>query len=100
MNQASWDRLPDDVKKAIDEASEATVAKACADIEAEQPQSHKKLEQAGLSFDPIPEAATLAMKAKLADVANQWAAALDGRGKPASAVLKEYESLLAAPPAR
>jgi TRAP-type C4-dicarboxylate transport system substrate-binding protein len=99
MNQAVWNKLPDEVKKAIDEASEATVAKACADIEAEQPASHKSLERAGLSFDPISEDATLKIKARLAEVAKEWAAALDSRGKPASAVLTEYESLLAASPA-
>ncbi len=57
MNQAAWNRLPEDAKKAIDDASEAIVAKACADIEAEQPGVHRQLEQAGISFDPIDAAA-------------------------------------------
>ncbi len=100
MNQAAWNRLPDDVKKAMDEASEAAVAKACADIEAEQSGAHKNLEQAGVSFDPISESATVAIKAKLAGVAKDWAASLDGRGKPASAVLAEYQGLLAASAAK
>ncbi len=73
MNRTVWNRLPDDVKKAIDEASEATVAKACADIEAEQPESHKSLERAGLSFDPISEDAARKIKARLAEVAKEWA---------------------------
>jgi len=40
------------------------------------------------------------MKAKLSGVAKDWAASLDSRGKPASAVLDEYESLLARSPPR
>jgi TRAP-type C4-dicarboxylate transport system substrate-binding protein len=95
MNLAAWKRLPEEVRKAMDEASEATVAKACADIEEEQPPVHKKLEDVGISFDPIPDDAAASIKAKLAGVAKDWAAALDARGKPASAVLQEYETLLA-----
>lgn len=100
MNQAAWNRLPEDIKKAIDAASEAVEAKACADIEAEQPSAHKQLEQAGVSFDPIDDAAAAKIKGKLAEVAKDWAASLDSRGKPASAVLREYEELLAASAAK
>ena len=69
MNQAFWSRLPDDIKKAINEASEATVAKSCANIAAEQADVHKQLEDAGLSFDVVPEVAATEIKAKLAGVA-------------------------------
>jgi TRAP-type C4-dicarboxylate transport system substrate-binding protein len=31
--QSAWDRLPDDVKKALDEASEAIVPKVCAEVD-------------------------------------------------------------------
>ena len=100
MNQAFWNKLPEDIKKALDEASEATVAKSCADITAEQAGVHKHLEDAGISFDVIPDPAAAEIKAKLAGVAKDWAAALDARGKPASAVVKEYSDFLAAGPAK
>lgn len=100
MSQAAWNKLPDDIKQAIDASSEEVVAKACADIEAEQVEVRKQLEEAGLVFDVIPEDATREIKAKLAGVGKDWAAALDSRGKPATAVLREYEALLAASPAK
>lgn len=96
MNQAFWDKLPDDIKKALDEASRTTVAKSCANITAEQVDVVKHLKEAGISFDVIPEDEAGKIKAKLAGVAKEWAVSLDARGKPASAVVKEFEGLLAA----
>jgi TRAP-type C4-dicarboxylate transport system substrate-binding protein len=95
INQAAWDRLPDDVKKAMDEASEAIESTVCADVDKEQDGSRQRLQQAGVTFEPIPEEARAQMKEKLKVVAKEWATALDGRGKPASAALKEFDALLA-----
>lgn len=55
----------------------------------------KLLQDEGVSFDPFSEATRAEMKDKLKDVGQEWAARLDGRGKPASAALKEFEGLLA-----
>ena len=95
INQAVWDRLPDDVKKAMDEASETIEPKACADVEKEQDGSRQQLQQAGVSFEPIPEATRVQMKEKLKGIGQEWAAGLDNRGKRASAALKEFDALLA-----
>ncbi len=96
ISQAAWERLPADVKKAFDEASEAIEPAVCAAVDKEQDGSRQRLEQAGVSFEPIPEATRAQLKEKLKGVGVEWATALDGRGKQASAVLKEFESLLAA----
>jgi hypothetical protein len=56
----------------------------------------KHMQDEGVSFDPLPEATRAEMKDKLKGVGQEWAAGLDGRGKPASAALKEFEGLLAA----
>jgi TRAP-type C4-dicarboxylate transport system substrate-binding protein len=95
INQAVWDRLPDNVKKAMDEASEAIEPKICAEVDTGQVESRQRLQQSGVSFDPIPEETRAQMKDKLKGVALEWAAGLDGRGKPASAALKDFEALLA-----
>jgi TRAP-type C4-dicarboxylate transport system substrate-binding protein len=96
INQSVWEHLPDDVKKAMDEASEAIEPQACANVEKEQDGTRQRMQQGGLSFDAIPEATRVKMKEKLKSVRQEWAAGLDSRGKPASAALKEFEALLAA----
>jgi TRAP-type C4-dicarboxylate transport system substrate-binding protein len=96
INQSVWDKLPDDVKKAMDAASEAITPKACADVDNEQDATRKQMKDGGVSFDPLPDATRAEMKDKLKDVAQEWATGLDSRGKQASAALKEFEALLAA----
>jgi TRAP-type C4-dicarboxylate transport system substrate-binding protein len=96
INQAVWDRLPDDVKKAMDEASEAIEPKVCAEVDKEQESTRQHLQQSGVSFEPIPDQTRAQIKEKLKGVGLEWAAGLDGRGKPASAALKEFDALLAA----
>lgn len=95
INQSVWDKLPDDVKKAMDEASEALEPKACADVDQETEGSRQHLQQSGVTFAPLPEQSRVEIKEKLKGVGKEWAAGLDGRGKPASAALKEFEALLA-----
>lgn len=98
ISQSAWNRLPDDVKKAMDAASEALEPKACADVGKEQEGSRRHLQESGVVFEPLPEATRAAFKDKLKAVGREWAAGLDRRGKAGSAVLEEFETLLAAPP--
>jgi len=96
INQSIWDRLPEDVRKAMDEASEAIEPKACADVDKEQDGSRARLVEAGVTFAPIPAEAGAEIKDNLKGVGRDWASALDGRGKPASAALSEFAALLGA----
>jgi TRAP-type C4-dicarboxylate transport system substrate-binding protein len=96
ISQTSWNRLPADVKKAMDEVSETLEPQACADVEKEQAASRQHLQEAGVTFAPIPEAARVEIKDKLKGVAQEWAATLDSRGKPATAALQEFNALIAA----
>jgi TRAP-type C4-dicarboxylate transport system substrate-binding protein len=96
INQSVWDKLPDDVKKAMNEASEAIEPTACAAVDKEQEGTRQHMKDEGVSFDPIPEVTRTEMKEKLKGVGQEWAAGLDGRGKQASAALQEFEGLLAA----
>ncbi|MDA9510398.1 C4-dicarboxylate ABC transporter [Bradyrhizobium sp. CCBAU 11386] len=96
INQSVWDKLPDDVKKAMNEASDAIEPAACAQVDKETETTRKHLQDEGVSFDPLPEATRTEMKDKLKGVGQEWAAGLDSRGKQASAALKEFEGLLGA----
>lgn len=96
INQAVWDRLPAEVKQAMDEASEAIEPSVCAEVDKEQVDFRQKLQQSGVAFEPLPPETSAQMKEKLKVVGKEWASALDGRGKPASAALEEFDALLAA----
>jgi len=95
INQGAWDRLPADVKTAMEEASEAIEPKVCAEVDREQIGSREHLQQAGVTFEPIPDESRVKIREKLKGVGQEWAAGLDGRGKPASAALREFDALLA-----
>src|SRR6478752_9096854 len=77
INQSVWDKLPEDVKKAMDEASEAITPKACADVDKEGEVTTKHLKDQGISFDPLPDATRAEMKDKLKGVSQEWASGLD-----------------------
>jgi TRAP-type C4-dicarboxylate transport system substrate-binding protein len=96
INQSVWDKLPDDVKKAMDQASESIEPTACAAVDKEQDGTRQHMKDEGVSFNPLSEATRAEMKEKLRGVGQEWAAGLDSRGKQASAALKEFEGLLAA----
>lgn len=96
ISERAWAKLPDDVKKAMEEASEAIEPKVCADVDKEQQQTRKQLNDAGVTFDPIPDATKAQMKGKLKGVAKEWAAGIDSRGKPGTQALEEFQNLLAA----
>jgi TRAP-type C4-dicarboxylate transport system substrate-binding protein len=87
--------LPDDVKMAMDEASEAIVPKVCAEVDKELTETREHMQKVGVTFVPIPEDTRAQMKEKLKNVGQEWATTLDSRGKPASAALKEFNALLA-----
>ena len=95
INQSVWDKLPDNVKQAMDEASEEIVPKVCAEVDKELIDTRAHMQKSGVTFVPIPEGTRVQMKEKLRGVGQEWAASLDARGKPASAALKEFNDLLA-----
>lgn len=95
INQSVWDKLPDDVKTAMNAASEAIEPKVCSDIDQTSKETTAELQKVGISYDPIAEAGREEIRGKLKAVSQEWAAALDKRGKPATEALKEFEALLA-----
>jgi TRAP-type C4-dicarboxylate transport system substrate-binding protein len=95
ISRSAWERLPDGVKRAMDEASGAIEPNICAEVDKQLQDTRQHLKESGTSFEPIPDSTQAQIKEKLKNVRLQWAASLDSRGKPASAALKEFETLLA-----
>ena len=90
----AWTRLPPEVRTAMDEAAEALEPRICQQVQDEEEASRKKMEASGVVFTALPPAVTAELHGKLNGVAVEWAKGLDGRGKPGTAVLKEFEALL------
>jgi TRAP-type C4-dicarboxylate transport system substrate-binding protein len=99
ISEANWNKLPPDVQKAFDQASEETVQHACAALDADNSgPAVDKLKAAGVNLRPLPAAEEAKVKMMLQPVHEQWAKGLDARGLPGSEVLKTF--LAAIPPAQ
>lgn len=94
MNERKWKSLPPNVQKAITEASEETLKRACDVADAEDVEAQRKLKQAGWQIVELSAADKAELHKLLAPVSKEWAEGLDKRGKPGSAVLKAYEEEL------
>jgi TRAP-type C4-dicarboxylate transport system substrate-binding protein len=96
ISLADWGKLPDDVKKVMEEAGEATVEHACAALDSDDhgPAVERMTEQ-GVTVSELPDDVAKQIKAKLGAVNEQWAAALDKRGLPGTEVLHAFLDALA-----
>ena len=94
MGVDTWNRLPPEVRRAMDEAAEALEPKICQQVQDEEEVSKKKMQASGVTFTPLAPAVATALHGKLTGVAQDWAKGLDGRGKPGTTVLKEFDALL------
>jgi TRAP-type C4-dicarboxylate transport system substrate-binding protein len=94
INQNVWNSLPPDVQKAMNDAAEELEPKMCREVDEEEVQSRKKLEDGGVAFEPLPNEARETFRGLLKSVGTTWAAGLDARGKDGTAVLNEFQTAL------
>jgi TRAP-type C4-dicarboxylate transport system substrate-binding protein len=99
ISEANWNKLPPEVQKAFDQASEDTVKHACSALDADNSgPAVTKLKASGVDLRPLPAAEEAKVKEMLRPVHEEWAKGLDGRGMPGSEVLAAF--LGAIPPAQ
>lgn len=91
-----WNKLPETVRAAFDEAGKAATENACKTIDASVGEDMKKLEAAGVSLVAMPASDRDTIDAAMAKIGDEWAKELDGRGKPGSEVLKAFHAQLSA----
>jgi len=96
IRQDTWNHLPDDVKQAMDAASEAMEPQICKAVDDSMLATQKKLQDGGTSYDTLPAATVQELQTKMKSVGKVWAEDLDKRGKPGTPVLQEFEKLLTA----
>jgi TRAP-type C4-dicarboxylate transport system substrate-binding protein len=88
VSESRWKQLPDSVKKAMTEAGVEAGANVCAGMDKEEASDLEKLKAKGVTVVRWSGADKTEMDTLLAEVARDWAAELDKRGKPGSEVLK------------
>lgn len=88
ISESRWKQLPDHVKKAMTDAGVEAGASLCAGMDKEEASDLEKLKAKGVTVVRWAGAERTAMEAVLAEVARDWAAEVDKRGKPGSEVLK------------
>lgn len=83
-----WNKLPEEVKKAMLEAGKAATQTLCSGMMREETASLEKLKQAGVTVVRWSAEDKKEMERVMAAVADEWASQMDKRGKPGSQVLK------------
>jgi TRAP-type C4-dicarboxylate transport system substrate-binding protein len=95
ISDRKWKSLPADVQQVMATLAEKYSRQSCEKVMADDARDRDRLVQGGMSLLRLTDAEKADFEAKTRDVAEQWAADLDKRGKAGSVVLKEYRDQLA-----
>lgn len=100
ISDAAWKKLSPEIQKAMVEAAEEVVPKACQQVQAADEETKTRLAGAGMTFETLQSAARAKFADQLKGVSKAWAEALDARGRRGSDALAEYTKLIGATPAK
>ena len=95
ISDRKWKSLPADVQQVMSTLAEKYSRQNCEKVMVDDVRDRDRLVQGGMSLLRLSDAEKADFDAKTRDVADQWAADLDKRGKAGSVVLKEYRDQLA-----
>lgn len=88
MTDKAWEALPEDVRNAMHEAGPKAQAGLCAWLDEEaQKRRDQMAKENGLTITALPDEQVKTWKAKLGEVATQWAAEMDAAGRSGSELL-------------
>ena len=100
ISDAAWKKLTPEVQKAMVEAAEEVVPKACAQVQAADEETRKRLSAAGVTFETLQSDARAGFAERLKGVAKTWADGLDARGRRGTDALDEFAKLIASTPTK
>jgi TRAP-type C4-dicarboxylate transport system substrate-binding protein len=100
ISDAAWSKLTPEVQKAMIDAGEDIVPKACEEVQKADEEVRRKLEGEGVKFETFSPETRAQFKDLLKGVNKTWAEGLDARGKHGSEVLKDFDAAVAAIPAK
>jgi TRAP-type C4-dicarboxylate transport system substrate-binding protein len=94
ISHERWAKLPPDVQKAMSEAGDALTKEACASFDQGVDADITTLKKGGVEMVHLPPADHAKIAREMATIGDEWAAELDGRGKPGKAVLEAFRAAL------
>lgn len=90
-----WKRLPPKLRDALDQAGTEATRRACAAADGDVVRDQDTLRRKGVTVGPFPESDRDALKSAAEEIAREWAAELDKRGRPGTVVLDRFRQALA-----
>lgn len=94
ISDAKWSSLPQDAKDVLARAGDEITRRACKAFDQQEANAADRLKAAGVKLVSFDAADQAKVDAVMKQVADDWAEALDARGKPGSAALKAFRSAL------
>lgn len=94
VNATVWNGLPADVREAMRAAAVEVSATFGSYVDAETTRAADDLKKRGLDLYELPTAVSQEFAKRAEPIGSEWAKRLDGRGLPASDVLKSWRSAL------
>jgi TRAP-type C4-dicarboxylate transport system substrate-binding protein len=94
ISDQRWKQLSPKAQAAMTQAGQEASLHACAKLDGDVPKDIALLSGKGVSIQRLPEATHQSVVAATSDIAKSWAAELDKRGKPGTAVLTEFRTLV------
>lgn len=95
ISQSKYDSLPADVQTALTEAGAAATVNGCEATDAATEANKQSIMDGGVTFFQFPAEEQVKLEASMATVGDEWAADLDGRGKPGTDILAAFRAALA-----
>lgn len=94
ISERKWAKLPEDARRVLLEAGDRIIQRGCTAFDDQERQAAERLKGAGVRLVEFKGADEAAFLRVAEEVATDWAADLDQRGKPGTAVLKAYREAL------
>jgi len=94
ISQSKYDSLSPEVQQALTEAGERATQHACAVIDGLVDADKQSIVDEGVKFVTFPAEDVSTIKTTLETVGSEWAADMDGRGKPGTEVMKAFMDAL------
>jgi TRAP-type C4-dicarboxylate transport system substrate-binding protein len=96
ISEARWKRLAPAVQEAMAKTGEEATRRACASVTADVARDLATITGKGVAMAPLPDADRAEIDKAMNDIAGDWAADLDKRGKPGGEVLAAFRAAVAA----
>ncbi len=94
ISEAKWNSLPQVAREVLTRAGDETTRRACKAFDREEADAADRLKKDGVKIVRLNATDQAKVEAVMVQVAEDWATALDARGKPGSAALKAFRSAL------